>query len=149
MSKINCIEISSNNTLCNCFNTNRHCCDFMINCNINLQHCPCNKNCVKYRSKVKSQIVKICSGKIIIDGILFKKIFYTSYDKCSHLCRNYCFIKKIPFSNYISVDQATKDDLYKITGCDVICNYCKLVNNRNCCFINFKDIIAMTIEKID
>lgn len=107
----------------------------------------CSNPLIKSAKLIKTKIINKCSGKILIEGTLCKRIEYKSI--CNTKCR---VITNQEFNCYINVDELLDNDKYKIVGCEVICDYTKhdfnKISCRKKCMLKDVNIVKVVVQRI-
>lgn len=95
----------------------------------------------------------VCAEKVIICGVLTKRITYDSVDQNGVICpKEIC--DERPFQCFIDRDDANEGDTFEICGFDVLCGGAARVQNRGTrgshdvfWKITEKDIVKVCIRK--
>jgi len=130
----------------------RHCCEILIDFRTCLTPPPENCKNIKVISKIDVRIEKVCCGKVLIGGILHKKIKWDKAEEvifCSE--DNLIKHKDIPFSCFIDFDCSDDDNIFEIVGSEIICEFSELLKIKEGCsekgiFIE-KDIIIIAVQR--
>lgn len=125
-------------------------CEFMLDYRTCLNPLPKKNTKIKEFTKITAKIEKKCAGKIIIGGILYKTICYTSLSRCGCWTKHIKHIK-IPFSCFIDIDCKHSKDDFKIVDCKTVCNFSKVISSKNKCskkaILVEKDIIKIIVKR--
>lgn len=129
-----------------------HCCEVLIDFRTCLTPPPEHCKDLKIVSKLDVKIEKICCGKVLIGGTLYKTI---KWDKAEDLisCSEDKLIKykDIPFSCFVDFDCADDTDIFEITGSEIICEFSELLKLKEgsmgkAIFIE-KDIVIIAVQR--
>jgi hypothetical protein len=125
------------------------CCEILIDFRTCL--CPSPRHCddICIYSCVDVKIDKICCSKVLIGGVLHKKIEY-AYVDCDNKPHKHIKRKDIPFSCYVDFDCTTLDDTFKITGHEIICQFSEVKKPKDCrsekTILIEKDLIKIAVQ---
>lgn len=104
---------------------------------------------IKSSCYIDIKIDKVCGCKVLLGGVLHKKISYI-YEDCCKNPHKETKEKTIPFSCYIDFDRLTLDDNFKISGHEVVCQFSEVQKIKENCSIKTvfieKDIIKIAVQ---
>lgn len=127
-------------------------CEVLIDFRTYLCPPPKKNTTVTEINKVEVKIDKICAGKIIIGGTLYKTIIYTDITQCEGDKPNYIEQKDIAFSCYIDVSSSSEEDKFKIASSQIVCTFSEVIKEDDgCCeqsILLGKDIIKITVQRV-
>ena len=83
---------------------------------------------IKHTAYVEAVIEKVCPGIVLICGVLYKKIKYNAILQCGCEQPDCEIYDEVPFECYVNAEEANEGDLYKITGCGVMCSFGEVEN---------------------
>lgn len=126
-----------------------NCCEVLIDFRTCLFPSPRHCDDISSSSCVDVKIDKVCGCKVLIGGVLHKAIKYI-YKDCEGEPHKKIKYKDIPFSCYIDFDWAKADDMFKISGHEIICQFSELKKIKKDCsmktiFIE-KEIIKIAVQ---
>ncbi|MCM1989323.1 hypothetical protein [Oceanirhabdus seepicola] len=133
----------------------QHCCTVILEYKTCLVPPIMEHSDVKHTAYVEAVIEKVCPGIVLICGVIQKKIKYTAISQCGREYPDFEKYDDVSFQCSVDADEANEDDLYKITGCDVVSSFGEVVNkgsHQGTCKKVFwkykqKDIIKIAIRR--
>ena len=105
-----------------------HSCKAMINFKTCLNPPPKKNTKVRQFTNITAKIEKICTGKILISGILHKTICYTALSGCKHIKHT-----DIPFKCFSNSNCINSKDNFEIVDYQTVCTFSNIINKKNKC----------------